>query len=413
MCVPRVSNRMRIIQTKCFLLILDHQMDLWWGVLGPWCCAKASLKDTQPRAARERGGRLRARGREWFWHERRNIKASKSSLHIWGEDKNRETPTAFPSRRKRRKCWRLHTFPPQFPLSNKSTEREAGYGKVHFKCNKWLAGFPVCNRGARIHRAITHTHLRGICDMPYRDPPLLDKSTRGGYSFLSSLPPALDSRGRRVIDAYLTCLVYIFIRRWRRWILLDVPFALTRFSLRLSLPLRLFPSSPLLSIPSRVHTQASPAGGEGDRPQWLLRSNFCQSLHVSILHQHAATQWTSHEWWCRSAAHTCKLCYVWKWMCCFSPGLSRVCYSWEALFCLSVDVFLMLQFLSLYFGFRKMSATWVFFFFLKQPNFSISKWHRGNKVRMTGQNIKILFEKTTISLLLFSLFREFINFIKS
>lgn len=65
-CVWCVSNKMRIIWTKCFLLILDHQKDLWWGALCHWCCANVSLKDTQPRAAWEWEGRRKARGRRGF-----------------------------------------------------------------------------------------------------------------------------------------------------------------------------------------------------------------------------------------------------------------------------------------------------------------------------------------------------------
>lgn len=128
----------------------------------------------------------------------------------------------------------------------------------------------------------THAHT-GIYNMSQRDPTLLDESIRGEHSFLSSSPLALNSRGRRVIDAYLTCLVYIFIRRWRRWIWPGVPFVLTWFSLSLSPPLR-------LSLPTpRVHTQASPAGGEADRQQGSYSQTFashCMSASCTSRQQH-------------------------------------------------------------------------------------------------------------------------------
>lgn len=38
---------------------------------------------------------------------------------------------------------------------------------------------------------------------------------------------------------------------------------------------------------------------------------FCQSLHVSILHQQAATQWKAHGQWCCSATQIWQLCYIW------------------------------------------------------------------------------------------------------
>lgn len=116
------------------------------------------------------------------------------SLHMWREEKNRETLNIFPPRKEKINVAGSMHFLLSISIMWQNHRKRQVIEKAIFR--QQLCFINGCKafqfvtqthirRHTRTH-AHTHTH-RDIYNMPQRDPPLLDKIIRGELCFLSSV----------------------------------------------------------------------------------------------------------------------------------------------------------------------------------------------------------------------------------